>query len=697
MTIRPDVASLAELLDRRAAGEPDRLAFRELRNDLGERDSVTYGQLRRRALGLAEALSDRARPGDRALLITPHAIDYMAGLFACFYAGVVAVSGVPAYAPSTRSLRHTARLRRLHAVIEDCGARALIGPADLLARVDEGLAASGAPRPALIVTDGQDTSATETDWIARASRADTMAVLQYTSGSTSSPGGVVLRHSNLLANLAAQAERLQVTTDDVGVSWLPLHHDLGLIGACLLAVYGGFPCILLPPAGFLEQPRRWLQCLSDLGGTISWAPNFAYKLCLRSMPPEERRSLDLTRWRIALNAAEPVQAATVREFADGFAVAGFSPRAMYPSYGLAEATLLVSAPAAGSQVRIVRVDRAALARDEAVVLAEDEVGDGVELVGCGQALPGVGLIIADPRTLSPCPAGRVGEIWASGPGKSEGYFAGPDGGRESFDAQALGDPAVYLRTGDLGFLLGEDLFVTGRLKDVIILRGANVYPQDLEVTAAASHPALREDCACAFSTTVDGEEALVIACEIDRRRTHEAAEAVAAMRRAMFRDHGLETYAVAAIPFGAMPKTPSGKVQRKACARDWRAGTLPLVRESRVAPSPGAPPLAAVSDPPPSTRVDILAWIVGRLSQFAPLIEIGAGSNLSDLGLSSAQITELAGDVETRFGQRVPAAELFECRLVSDIVGRLDQFAAREAITGMAAATKAGSLKAGSG
>jgi acyl-CoA synthetase (AMP-forming)/AMP-acid ligase II/acyl carrier protein len=698
VTVQSDVASLGELLAARARLEPDRIAFRELRNDLSERDCVTYAQLHERALRIGERLAGCARPGDRALLITPHAIDYLAGLFGCFYAGVVAVSGVPAYAPSTRSLRHTARLRRLHAVIEDSAAGALIGPRELLARIDDGLAAAGAARPACIALDDLAEARAPGSWRPRPTGREAMAVLQYTSGSTSSPGGVVLRHRNLMDNLAAQEARFAVTPDDVAVSWLPLHHDLGLIGGCLLPVYVGFPSVLLPPAGFLEQPRRWLQCLSAFGGTISWAPNFAYRLCLRAIPPEERAALDLRRWRVAMNAAEPVRAETIRAFTEGFRSAGLDPRAAYPSYGLAEATLAVSAPVPGSPVRVVRVDKAALTRHE-VVLRPPGDGEGtVELVACGQAVPGVGVVIADPQALRPCPPRRVGEIWVSGPGKSEGYFAGPGGPRESFDGRLPGDPAVYLRTGDLGFLLEGDLFITGRLKDVIILRGANIYPQDLETTAAASHPALREDCACAFATTVNGEEALVIACEIDRRRTGEAAEAVAAMRRAVFEDHGLETYAVAAIPFSAMPKTPSGKVQRKACAQEWRSGALPVLHESRVTPSAGAAPA-----PPPApaprrqTRDEILAWVLWRLSQFAPDAEVEVESDLSNLGLSSVQITELAGDIQARFGRRIPAAELFECRRVADVVARLDQLAAGASAPRLEGSRKRGSLKAGSG
>lgn len=690
MAVQSEVTSLGELLWARADLDPDRIAFRELRNDLSERDCVTYAELHRRACRLGESLARLAQPGDRALLITPNSIDYLTALFACFYAGVVAVSGVPAYAPSARSLRHTARLRRLHSILEDSGARVMIGPQDLLSRIDQGLSANDGPRPVSLAMDGIATSTAPVSWRPLTSERNAMAILQYTSGSTTSPGGVVLRHANLLHNLAAQEAAFEVSANDVGVSWLPLHHDLGLIGACLLPIYSGFPSVLLPAAGFLEQPRRWLECLSTFAGTISWAPNFAYKLCLKSIAPDERDSLDLTPWRIAMNAAEPVQATTIREFAKGFEGAGFNPRAMYPSYGLAEATLAVSAPTPGSLPHIVRLDKSALAAGEVVVLGPGDRGRAAtELVGCGHPAPGVEVTIVDPLTLARQPSWRVGEIWVSGPGKSEGYFKGPGVERAPFEAALAGAPSPYLRTGDLGFMLGGDLFITGRLKDLIILRGANIYPQDLEMTAALSHPALREDCACAFSGIADGEEVLVIVCEIDRRRTAEATEAISAIRRAIFEDHGLETYAVALIPFGAIPKTPSGKIQRSLCAEAWRNGTLSVVWESHGAPPSDrpAPPVAA-SGLVPLTGSPVLAWIVERLSQFTPDVDIDARSDLANLGLSSVQITELAGNLQTEFGRHILAADLYECRRIADIVALLGHPERDEVDPTFAASTK---------
>jgi acyl-CoA synthetase (AMP-forming)/AMP-acid ligase II/acyl carrier protein len=661
-------ASVGELLEIRAAEQPDRLAFRDLRNDLGERDRVTYGELDRRARRLGERLSRQIGRGERALMLIPNAIDYMTALFGCFYAGVVAVSGVPAYAPSTRSSRHSARLQRLRTVIETAGANAILGPAELIGRVQQALGAEAGPGLSYIAIDELGADLGETSWSAAPGRAEAIAFLQYTSGSTTSPGGVVLRHRNLMSNLAAQAEAFQMTAGDVGVSWLPLFHDLGLIGAGLLPIYSGFPCHFMPSAGFLEQPQRWLQCLSAEGGTISWAPNFAYKLCLNAIPPEQRSKLDLSPWRIAMNAAEPVRAETVRAFIKGFAAAGFRPAAMYPAYGLAEATLAVSAPSPGEDVHIVRLDKKDLAHDQVTVAGDDDA-DAVEAVGCGRPVPGVEIAIVDPTTALRRLADRVGEIWVAGPGRSEGYFNAVQDRGGLTSARLPGAAEPWLRTGDLGFVRDGDLFITGRLKDLIILRGANLYPQDLEASASASHGALRDDCACAISVLVDGEEALAIICEIDRRQEHAAPEAAAAIRRAIFEHHGLETHHVVLIRMASLPKTPSGKVQRSASRGALEARELSVVFEDRVSPpEPSARRPAAGT---PRTPGEIFAWVASRLTIAASIDGIGRRTVLADLGLSSVQITELAGQIEATFGRRIPAADLFELVLVSDIVERL--------------------------
>ncbi len=657
------MATIADTLRMRAQSQPDRLAFRELRHDLSERDRVTYAGLDGQARRLGERVARCAEPGQRVLLLTPSPIDYLTAFFACAYSGAVAVSGAPPYAPSLRSARHAARVERLRLVIAVSGASAVIGPRDLLDRVGEALGPGS--RLALIAFEETGDAARETQWSPLDGDAHRLAALQFTSGSTSSPGGVMLRHRNLTSNVEAQRRLFELTPEDTGVSWLPMFHDLGLVAAGLLPIHAGFPCVLLPAAGFLEQPRRWLQCVSDERATISWAPNFAYHLCVSAIAPEARAGLDLSSWRIASNGAEPVQAETLRQFCDGFASVGFRPTSFSPAYGLAEATLAVSAPSPGRTPHVIRLDKGALAQDRVEAPSPD--ADAVELVGCGGPAPSVDLAIVDPRTLRRCAPDVVGEIWVSGPSKSEGYFGDPR--PETFQARLPGEDADWLRTGDLGFIKDGDLFVTGRLKDLIVIRGANIYPQDLELSAADSHPALRRDCACAIPVDTDEEEALAIVCEIDRRREAAAPEAAVAIRRAIFERHGLEVRRVVLVRFGEVPKTPSGKVQRRLCRTELEAGHLAVVFEDRK-PPPAAPGNATRVERP-RTPAAVRAWVLERLRQAAPGAHIAVDTNLADLGLTSVQITALAGETEAVFGFRIPAAELFEFRVVSDIVRRL--------------------------
>jgi acyl-CoA synthetase (AMP-forming)/AMP-acid ligase II/acyl carrier protein len=655
-------ASLADILQERARRDGDALAFRELRNDLSERDRVTYADLDARARTLGARISGRLAPGERALILAPGAIDYLTAVFACLYAGVVPVSGTPPYAPSARGGRHAARLARLVGVLEVADARAVLGPGDLLGKVFSALPASAAS-VLPIALDPVDPGEEATGWRPHASDPDDIALLQFTSGSTRAPGAVVVRQHNLSSNLAAMARALGTSSADVGVSWLPMFHDLGLIGAGLLSVHEGFPTILMPSAGFLEQPRRWLQCLSDAGGTISWAPNFAYKLCLRSIPPRERAGLDLRAWRVAMNAAEPVQAQTLRDFEDAFAPAGLRAGVLYPSYGLAEATLAVSMPRPGEAPKIVALSTKALSQGR---LADPATGEDLtEIVGCGQPVDGVRVAVVDPLSLERAPPDRVGELWLAGPGCSEGYYAAGTGRGEGLGARLETDPEVWLRTGDLGFLRDGHVFITGRLKDLIILRGANLYPQDIEATVTAAHPALRDDCACAVAIrTPDGDEALAIICEIDRRQEHQARDAAAAVRRAVAFSHGVESQAIVLIRTASLPKTPSGKVQRAATRLAWETGHLPVVFEVRLE-TPGE---AIVGR---RDRAAIAAWVTARLARAVPDVVVSPDAILADLGLSSAQITELAADIETAFGRRIAAAELFEFRRASDIVDQL--------------------------
>jgi acyl-CoA synthetase (AMP-forming)/AMP-acid ligase II/acyl carrier protein len=658
-------SELGALLRWRAHRQPDRLAFRELHNDLSVRDEVTYASLLERAERLEGELRSVLSPGACALVFAPTSIDYLTAVLACALAGAIAVSGTPPYAPSARAGRHASRLDRLRNVLTTSRARALLGPPALIAKVRDALGPAHNDL-ACISTNPMENAPQRTFQVppdqAGAAHAGAIAMLQYTSGSTSDARGVILRHANLMANLRAQAQAFAVSDADIGVSWLPLYHDLGLISGCLLPLYVGFPCILMAPASFAEQPRRWLACISAQRATISWAPAFAYGLCAREIAPEQDAALDLSAWRVALTGAEPISPKTARAFSARFAGVGLRPNAFFPCYGLAEATLAVTAPEPSAPIRTLWLDKAALGRGE-VIVRDKAASDTAELLSCGRAVPDMAIAIVDPKTRQRLPANAVGEIWLAGPSCAAGYFGVDD--QSTFDAHIEGESGGWLRTGDLGFVDQGDLFIAGRLKDIIIVRGVNYYPHDFEITTGQAHAGLRADGACAIpATDANGHEALVLVCERAKRQRDDISGAAAAVRRAIYSEHHIETFRVVVVPYGALPRTPSGKLQRRQCRALLEAGALPILVDARLANG-----LTASAHEESINAIE--SWVKARLAAAAPGAPIARVTPLADLGLTSLQITEIASEIETRFGHRIPAAELFEVRFLSEIVERL--------------------------
>ena len=404
-----------------------------------------------------------------------------------------------------------------------------------------------------------------------------MAFLQYTSGSTGTPKGVVLNHANLVHNSALIAHAFEHTRTSLGVFWLPSYHDMGLIGGILQPIYVGRTNVLMSPMTFLQKPFRWLSAITRFRATSAGGPNFAYEHCIQKITPEQRKQLDLSSWKLAFNGAEPVRAETLRRFAEKFAPCGFRAEAFYPCFGLAEATLIVSGGYVAKPPIIRSFDSVALTQGKV-----REVAGGSptarDLVGCGQTLPDQKIVIANPETKTTCPPDEIGEIWVSGPSMAQGYWKRPDVTETMFHAhlQDTGD-GPFLRTGDLGFMLDGELFVTGRLKDLIILRGVNYYPQDIELTVQRCHPRLRADCGAAFAVEKDGREQLVLVFEVERHKQGQFGEVFQAIRRAVAGEHDLNVDAIVLIRAGTVPKTSSGKIQRHACRQSYLDGTLDVV------------------------------------------------------------------------------------------------------------------------
>ena len=476
--------TIVDILRYRAVHQPDKLAFTFLPDGETAGDRLTYRELDRISRAIAAQLQTLGLSGERALLLYSPGLDYLAAFFGCLYARVVAVS---AYPPSNR--RNTPRIK---AVVTDAQAAIALTKAAMLPKVQSLLAnKTDLGNLQWLITDSLD-SGIEDSWQKPFINRDTLAFLQYTSGSTGTPKGVMVSHGNLLHNAAITHHLMEHSPSSKFISWLPLYHDMGLVGGILQPLYGGFPCILMPPASFLQRPYRWLQAISHYKGTTSGAPNFAYELCIHKITLEQQETLDLRSWSVAFNGAEPIKHNTLERFHEKFAANGFRKQAFYPCYGMAEATLIVAGGLKTAMPVIKTIQADTLESNQVVEASVENNENTRSLVGCGQTLSEQQIVITNPKTLTRCLPNEIGEIWVSGPSVSQGYWNRTEETRQTFHAyQSDTGKGPFLRTGDLGFLHNGELFVTGRAKDLIIIHGRNLYPQDIELTAEHSHSALR--------------------------------------------------------------------------------------------------------------------------------------------------------------------------------------------------------------
>ena len=585
--------SLVELLRFRARVQPGDRAFAFLRDGEHESDAVTYADLDRRSRMVAAVLQRGVPPGARALLMYPPGLDFVSAFFGCLYAGVTAV---PVFPPRWRDPDRA--LARAVSVAEDARPSVVLSNAGTAGRWAQAAAAGTAPMlagsscgrrdgdhaVAWVATDALDESAART-WRDPGVIPRTLAFLQYTSGSTAAPRGVMVTHGNLLHNLAYAFHQAGNDGSSVSVSWLPVVHDMGLIDGVLQPVYSGCPAYLMSPTAFLQRPVRWLRAISRYRATRSGAPNFAYDLCVRRVGAAERATLDLRSWRDAYNGAEPIRRSTLERFSAAFADSGFAPTAFRPSYGLAEATLLVaSGRYAGGAPRP--------AADGTVPVPEAgawETGTGEPGVSCGRPAFGTTVVVVDPGNRRPCANGAVGELWVSGPGVAPGYWNRPAQSARTFAARTTDGRGPFLRTGDLGVIDEGGVRITGRLKDVLIVRGTKHYPQDLERTAEAGHRAVRPGCAAAFAADrASSGDRIALVAEVDPRKLESPAAAqaaIAAIRSGVTETHGVQLSAITLVPPGGVEKTTSGKVKRFACRDALLAGTLKVLAIWRQ-PSP---------------------------------------------------------------------------------------------------------------
>ena len=658
--MKQNFSTSVDLLHYRAVQQPDRTAFTFLLDGEIESDRLTYGELDRLARSIAAQLQGLGLSGERALLLYPPGLDYLAAFFGCLYAGVVAV---PAYPP--RSPRNTPRIKAIWA---DAQAAIALTTTGTLSKLQSLLASKTDLGDIEWLTTDNLAKGLEESWQQPFINIDTLAFLQYTSGSTGTPKGVMLSHGNLLHNAAMTYQLMGHSPSSKFVSWLPTYHDMGLIGGILQPLYGGFPCILMPPAAFLQRPYRWLQAISRYKGTTSGAPNFAYEFCIQKITPEQQETLDLSSWDVAFNGAEPIRQDTLERFCVKFAPCGFRPQAFYPCYGMAEATLMVSGGRKTTPPVVKTISRVALERHQ-VVETSVESEDASTHVSCGQTLPGQQIVIVNPETLTRCCNHEVGEIWVSGPSVGHGYWNQPEQTRETFHAY-LSDTGEgpFLRTGDLGFLQDGELFITGRVKDLIIIRGRNLYPQDIELTAERSHAKLRLGSGAAFSVEVDGEERLVVVQEVEFRQKPNVEDVTAAIRQAVAEEHEVQVHTVVLIKPGSILKTSSGKIQRRATRSAFLAGQLSAIGSSILESAD------VVETPCHLKRETLLTLspqecqpllesylqeLVARVLKIAPSC-VNPEQPLTTLGLDSLKVFELKNRLEVDLEVAVSVTDFFE-------------------------------------
>jgi acyl-CoA synthetase (AMP-forming)/AMP-acid ligase II len=560
MNLEPQ--TLIDLLHRNAVHRGDQPAYTFLVDGESEKVELTYRELDQRSSAIGALLQLSGVTAEPVLLLFHPGLDYIAAFMGCVYAGAIAV---PAYPPKPNRSQ-----LRLLSIIEHSQATVILTTKAVLAEMEHRFedAPSGRRLRWLVVDDITDDLGQQ--WREPPIKGDHLALLQYTSGSTSTPKGVMVSHHNLLSCARFMQRKFGHTGESVFMAWLPLFHDMGLIGFVLESLFLGTRCILMAPASFVEKPSRWLQAVSDYRATSTGAPNFAYDYCVRKVTAEERSRLDLSCLLTAWNAAEPVFHETLDRFAETFAECGFRREAFYPCYGLAESTLVISGGEVGEAPTVKTFEAAALEKDRAIPLNRGQAG-GRSLVSCGNNLSEPRIAIVRPDSLVECSEGEVGEIWVSGPSVAQGYWKRPQETQQTFQAYLprTGE-GPFLRSGDLGVRLEGELFVTGRLKDLIIIDGQNHYPQDIELTVVNSHFALRPGYCAAFSIDSEGREELVVVAELQRdHRNVGRSEIVKAIRQSVAEQHELRVAHIWLLDPGSIPKTTSGKIQRQACRADF--------------------------------------------------------------------------------------------------------------------------------
>lgn len=648
--------TIPEIIQARAILTPERIAYIYLKDGEEDKDVITYKELDKSARIIAQRLLEINAKGERALMLYHPGTDFIKALYGCFYAGVIAV---PAYAP-----RKNRSLDRIKTLVVDSGATIVLCVTEIHNLFERSFSDFEELKSMQWVPTDQCLT-TEPEMIELALPLPTdIALLQYTSGSTGLPKGVMVTHQNIIRNLEFIRQCFSLRPESVSVSWLPSFHDMGLIDGVIGPCYNGFTGVLMPPVAFIQKPVRWLKAIMKYKGTHGGAPNFAYDLCVEGVQFEERQNLDLSSMETLYCGAEPIRKDTIDRFIKTYSEYGFRANAMFPCYGMAETTLIIAGPEALRGPVYLNVSASALEMNKIVPVIENE-HDSRFLAGVGYSWIDTDVKIVNPDTLELTKQDEVGEIWISGSIVTAGYWNKEEVTLNTFHARIKDNSGNeghrnYLRTGDLGFFHNGELYITGRLKDMVILQGKNLYPQDIEFIVEKSHPAMRANASAAFSIEQNNTEKLVIVAEVERSwiRDLNTEEVCDAIRNNIAEEFEQEVYAIQLLRTASILKTSSGKIQRKACQKAFLSGTLEVVGETIIDTTKEESENMVTKDDLSIVLAWLMAWIHLKLN--VPFEKINPSSHISTYGLNSIKAIQLQNDFLQKYGVNIPPYTFFD-------------------------------------
>ncbi len=673
---KPIETHLVDSLEYWGKERPEQVAYTFLVDGEEDELQITYAELRDSARAIAAQLQESGSvKGERVLLLYPPGMEFIKGFLGCLFAGAIAV---PAYPP-----RRNRKMNRIDSIADDAKPKFVFATRDVIDRSEHILEDSPRLQSAEWIATEEVSVEKSTAWKNPDIQKDDLAFLQYTSGSTGTPKGVMISHGNMLANLQMITYAFDLSWKSRGLSWLPAYHDMGLIGGLLAPLYTGCFCVFMSPMAFLQKPIRWLKAISRYKITISGGPNFAYDLCSQQITEEQMESLNLSSWCLAYNGAEPIRSSTLGDFSRKFEEVGFNSQACYPCYGMAEATLIVTGKVVTEKPTLKSFDNDSLHEHRVVPVSPDTRGART-LVGCGSVFPNEDVAIVDSQTYKRLPSGEVGEIWVNSPSVGRGYWDKPALSQQTFEAKlADSQTGPYLRTGDLGFVQGDDLFVTGRLKDLIIIRGVNRYPQDIELTVERSSNRLQNGAVGCFAVDIDGRERLIVVAEVERKRREDWSDVIQAIRHDVTGEHDLPPDGIVLVRFGSIPKTSSGKIQRHACRNSFLDGSLKTIASWLAWEDAGGKEVVVAkvnSEIRGEAEGDLPSGLLELVMDKVRDVARERAGNLSghtnivtDLGLDSLERLQIANSIEEVFGQRFPEEVLQEIETVIQVASAVKE------------------------